>query len=74
MKLTLLMAAIVATLIYVPLGVLLALAAYVVLGVPLHAFVTFGGAANTLFGLLAWWAVAFVPAFAYAGIVIADGR
>lgn len=60
------MAAIVASLLYVPLGALVALVAYV-FGVPLSAVMTFGGALNNVFlGLLVWWLVVFAGAYVYA--------
>jgi hypothetical protein len=60
-----LMAAIVATLLYFPVGLVLALA-LAFFGVPLAAFVTFGGALGTYAGMLAWWLVVFVPTLVYA--------
>ena len=57
------MAAIGATLLYVPLG---ASAAFVasLCGVPIGAVVTFGGLLGTVPGLLAWWLLAFAGACA----------
>ena len=63
---TLVMAAIVATLLVCPVGALLALLSFILLGISLHAFVTFGGTLSALQGVLAWWLVSFVPALAYA--------
>lgn len=63
------MAAIVASLLYVPLGALLALVSYA-FSVPLSALMTFGGALNNvLLGLLAWWLVVFAGAYVYAAFV-----
>jgi len=59
------MAAIVATLFYIPLALLAALVSYV-LAVPLGALMTFGGTFDTFFGLVAWWLVAFAGACVYA--------
>ena len=59
------MAAIVATMLYLPLGATLALGLRL-FGVSLYAFVTFGGALNTLAGLAAWWLIAFAGAGVYA--------
>ena len=59
------MAAIVCTLVYFPVAVLLALVAYFT-RISFYAFMTFGGALNTLSGLLAWWLVAFAGACIYA--------
>jgi hypothetical protein len=60
-----LMAAIVATLMCLPLGALLASFGFAVLGIPFHAFLTFGSALGELQGLLAWWTLAFLAAVPY---------
>jgi hypothetical protein len=60
------MAAIVTTLLCGPVGALLALFSFAVLGVSFHSFLTFGDRLNAFGGLLVWWVVAFVPAFGYA--------
>ena len=63
------MAAIVSSLVYVPLGAVVALVSYA-LAVPLSALTTFGGALNNvLLGLLAWWLVLFAGACVYAAFV-----
>jgi hypothetical protein len=62
----LVMAAIVASALYVPLAGLLALAAFVVFGIALTDFITFGGTLGLLEGLVAWWALMLVPAIVYA--------
>lgn len=62
-----LMAAIVATLLYWPAGVV-AGALLGLLGVPIDSFVTFGGAINRFAGLAAWWLIAFAAALAYASV------
>ena len=59
------MAAIVATLAYFPLGIVIG-GALVLFGVPPQALLTFDGALNTVFGLVAWWLLAFAGACAYA--------
>jgi branched-subunit amino acid transport protein len=59
------MAAIVASLFYVPAAVLAALVAQI-FTVPLGALVTFWGTFNMFFGLVAWWLAAFAGACAYA--------
>ena len=64
------MAAIVATLMCLPVGALLALFGFAVLGVSFHAFLTFGGALNGFQGLLAWWTLAFFAALPYAAYVL----
>jgi hypothetical protein len=63
------MAAIVATLLYVPLGTVLALLCFAALDVSVFSFVTFGDTVNAFAGLLLWWAASFVPAFAYSALV-----
>ncbi len=60
------MAAIVASALYVPLTGLLALMAFVAFGFSLQDFITFNGALSLLNGLVAWWAVMLVPALVYA--------
>ena len=60
------MAAIVDTALFVPVGGLLALVAFAFFGVPLRAFVTFGGHLPTLDGILIWWGLLLVPALVYA--------
>lgn len=59
------MAAIVATLVYLPLGIVVALILRLS-GVPFDALLTFGGALHEVSGLLLWWAIAFAGAFGYA--------
>ena len=57
--------AIVATLVYFPAAVAVA-CVLTLFGVPVENLVTFGGALDTLFGLFAWWLLAFVGACIYA--------
>jgi len=59
------MAAIVASLFYVPLAALVALVAKV-FAVPLGALMTFWDTFNMFFGLFVWWLAAFAGACAYA--------
>ena len=66
------MAAIVATLLCGPLGALLALFSFALLGISVHSFVTFGDTLNAVAGLFAWWLVTFVPAFGYAALAMRD--
>ena len=63
------MAAIVATLLFVPAAAILAVVLFLA-GVSLHAFATFGGALNVVLGVLVWWTLSFVAALAYAGYVL----
>ena len=67
-------AAIVTTLLGVPLAALLA-AFFFLIGASLPAFVTFGGALNAYLGVVAWWLLAFLPTLAYAAWVMPwEGR
>jgi hypothetical protein len=60
-----LMAIIVATALFVPVGALIALVAKL-FGVSLASLVTFGGKIGTVPGLVAWWAIFLVPALVYS--------
>ena len=60
-----LMAAIVATMFYFPLGALLAFVAYLA-GVGFAGFVTFGGTMGFFAGAGLWWLVFFAGALIYA--------
>ncbi len=60
------MAAIAATLMFLPVGAILALSSFAVLGISFHALLTFGGALNGFEGLLAWWTLGFLAALPYA--------
>lgn len=62
------MAAIVATLAYLPVGALIALAVWLLGGSP-HGLITFAGALHVALGLFAWWLFAFAGACAYAACV-----
>lgn len=64
------MAALVATLLIIPVGAVLALVSFGLLGTSLHAFVTFGGTLSAFHGVLAWWLLAFVLALAYAAMAL----
>jgi hypothetical protein len=63
-----LMAAVVATLCYWPLGVVIA-SLLATLGVPVDTLVSFGGALNRYAGMVAWWLIFFAPALLYAVLV-----
>ena len=67
---TLVMAAIVTTLLCLPVGALIAAFGYAVLDIPFQTFLTFAGTFNRFVGLLAWWTLLFVPALAYAACVL----
>jgi hypothetical protein len=60
------MAGIVTTLLWLPVGALLAVFCYAVLDIPFQSFLTFGGTFNRFMGLLVWWMLIFLPALAYA--------
>ena len=66
---TLVMAAIVTTALYVPVGGLLALV-FALLGVSLHALVTFDGLLGGVEGVIAWWGIFCVPALVYAACMM----
>jgi hypothetical protein len=63
------MAAIVATMLCVPAGALLA-ALLLPFGISPSVIVTFGGALHPVLGLVAWWAICFIPAVTYAAFVL----
>jgi hypothetical protein len=64
-----LMAAIVATLAYIPVGALVAILASVAFDVPLHSLLTLGGQVHILAGLALWWGIAYLPALLYAAVL-----
>jgi hypothetical protein len=66
----LVMAAIVTTALFVPLGAIVALVAFGLFGVALQALVTFGGSLPAAAGVAAWWLILFVPALVYAAYVM----
>ena len=63
-----LMAAIVATLLYLPLGAILALGLGL-FSVPVESLVTFGGLLGMAAGVIAWWLLAFAAALTAAAFV-----
>jgi hypothetical protein len=64
------MAAIVTSALFVPVAALLIWLSFALFGVSLRAFVTFGSLLTALEGLLAWWALLFLPALVYAACVM----
>jgi hypothetical protein len=64
------MAGVVTTALYVPVLGVLALLASALFGVSLRGFVTFGEALGVVEGVLAWWAVLFVPGLAYSAVMM----
>jgi len=69
----LVMAAIVTTALFVPIVALFALLSFALFGVSVRSFVTFGDALPAFEGLVAWWALVFVPAVAYSACVMPWG-
>jgi hypothetical protein len=65
-------AAIVATLVYLPFGVLLVLVLRL-FGIPYDSLLTFGGTLNVGVGLLAWWLCALAGACGYVAWVFPWG-
>lgn len=59
------MAAVVGTLLYVPLGLAVALACWLT-GISFIGLATFSGALNLAVGFLVWWLFAFAVAAVYA--------
>jgi len=64
------MAAIVDSVLFVPLGGILALLSFGLLGVPLQSFVTLGGFVPAAEGLVIWWAIFLVPSLVYAAYMM----
>lgn len=62
----LVMAAVVTSALWLPVGALLAFLCFVLFGISLREFVTLGGSLSLFDGVLAWWALLFVPALVYA--------
>jgi hypothetical protein len=60
------MAAVVTTLLFWPIGALLALACFLVLGISLESLVTLGDTFYAWAGLFVWWSIGYLPAFAYS--------
>lgn len=64
------MAAVVDSALFVPLGAILALLCFALFGVPLPSFVTFGGFLSAPEGLVVWWAIFLVPSLVYAAYMM----
>ena len=65
------MAVIVNTALFLPFGAILALLSFLLFGVSLHGFLTFGDVlGNTVEGLVAWWTLFLIPSLAYAASVM----
>jgi hypothetical protein len=63
------MAAVVTTLLFWPIGALLALACFLVLGIPVESLVTLGDRFYAWAGLVVWWCIGYLPAFAYSAFM-----
>lgn len=66
------MTGVVATLLCIPAGAFLAMLAFLFFDLPLHSFLTFGERVLTPVGLIAWWALAWLPAAIYAAFCFND--
>ena len=62
------MTAVVATMLYWPIGIGLAVICALV-GFPFNSMVTFGGYLGIVAGMLAWWLVVFVATLPYAAVM-----
>ena len=67
---TIVMATIVATALYVPVGAVIALVAFWLFRVPLESLLTFGGWLGLFDGAVAWWVVLLVPSLVYAAYMM----
>ena len=68
------MAAVVTTMLYVPVAALLA-GACLLAGISISSFFTFGGALHPVAGIVAWWAIFYVPVAIYSGFIVPwEGR
>jgi hypothetical protein len=65
-----LMAAIVTTLVYIPVGALVAVLAFAAFDVPLYSLLSFGGHIHIVAGLALWWGISFLPALVYAAVCV----
>ena len=64
----LVMAAVVATMLYWPIGIAVAVVCALV-GFPFSSLVTFGGSLGNFGGMLAWWLVVFGLTLPYAAVM-----
>ena len=62
------MTAVVATMLYWPIGIGLAVICALI-GFPFKSLVTFGGYLGTFAGMLAWWLVVFAATLPYAAVM-----
>ena len=66
------MAAVVATMAYFPLGLALIFLLRLA-GIGFEALISFGGTLNTVVGLIAWWLLVFAAALLYAAFMFPWG-
>jgi hypothetical protein len=64
------MSTIVATLMFLPVGALVAFVCFLAFDMSPHHFLTFGGAVSGPTGLLGWWLASLVPATVYAALCL----
>jgi len=62
------MTVIVATMLYWPIGIGLAVVCALI-GVPFKSLVTFGGSLETVAGMLAWWLIVLAATLPYAAVM-----
>ena len=67
---TIVMAAIVDSLLWAPFAALVWLFCFMALGISFQDFVTFGGKVNTFLGVALIWALGFVPALLYSAFMM----
>jgi hypothetical protein len=67
---TILMAAIVDSLLWAPLAGLVSLICFLVLGISFQDFLTFGGEVNSFQGLVLLWTLGFLPALVYSAFAM----
>jgi len=67
------MAVIVNTALFAPVGGLLALLSFLLFGVSLQGFTTFGGTLGLFEGLVALWTLLLIPSLAYAAYMMPWG-
>ena len=64
------MAAVVDSALFLPLGAILALLCFALFGVPFRSFVSFGGSIGAPEGVIVWWAIFLVPSLVYAAYMM----
>ena len=64
------MAAIVDSALFLPVGAILAVLCFALFGVSLQSFVTFGGFVNAPAAVIVWWGIFLVPSLVYASYMM----